>query len=140
VRRRFWGPDIAFTLDARDMVNMRRGLKHTADLFFAAGAKAVLPGVYGLPERLLPGEQWRLEHGPSDPRAYTMILTHLFGTARMSLRGCDGVVRPDFGVHGTRGLYVLDSSVFPTNTGVNPQHLIMGAAWLGAERLAEARS
>ena len=138
VRRRFWGPDIQFSLDARDMVTLRRGLRFTADLFFAAGAKAVMPGIFGLPEKIFPGEQWMLEHAPADPRCYTMILTHLFGTTRMSVRGCDGVVGPDFGVHGASGLYVLDSSVFPTNTGFNPQHLIMGAAWLGAERLAEA--
>jgi choline dehydrogenase-like flavoprotein len=139
VRRRFFGPDIQFSLGARDMVNMRRGLRFTAELFFAAGAKAVMPGIFGLPERILPGQEWMLERGPDDPRCYSMIMSHLFGTARMSLRGCDGVVGPDFGVHGARGLYALDSSVFPTNTGVNPQHAIMGAAWLGAERLAEAR-
>jgi choline dehydrogenase-like flavoprotein len=140
VRRRFFGTDIQFSLEDRDMVNMRRGLRFTAELFFAAGAKAVMPGVYGLPERIFPGQEWMLERGPSDPKSYTMILSHMFGTARMSLRACDGVVRPDFGVHGTRGLYVLDSSVFPTNTGVNPQHLIMGSAWLAAERLSEVRN
>jgi choline dehydrogenase-like flavoprotein len=140
VRKRFFGADIQFSLNARDMVNMRRGLRFTADMYFAAGAKSILPGIHGLPERIFPGEQWMLEAGPSDPACYSMILSHLFGTARMSLRGCDGVVGPDFGVHGTRGLYVLDSSVFPTNTGVNPQHAIMGAAWLGSERLAEARN
>lgn len=140
VTKRFFGPDIVFSPDARDMVTLRRGLRFTAELFFAAGAKSVLPGVYGLPERIYPGDEHLLERGPDDPACYSMILSHMFGTARMSLRGSDGVVRPDFGVHGTRGLYVLDSSVFPTNTGVNPQHLIMGAAWLGAERLAEARA
>ena len=35
----------------------------------------------------------------------------------------------------TRGLYVVDSSVFPTNLGVNPQHTIMALATLLAERL-----
>lgn len=131
-----FGADIVFDLDRRDMVNMRRGLRFTAELFFAAGAREVLPGVHGLPERLKPGEEWRLEHGPDDPACYSMILSHLFGTARMSLKGCDGVVGPDFRVHGSRNLYVVDSSVFPTNIGVNPQHTIMAAAWLAAERMA----
>ena len=65
-----------------------------------------------------------------------MVLTHLFGTARMSLRAGDGVVGPDFAVHGTRNLFVVDSSVFPTNLGVNPQLTIMGMAMLAANRIA----
>lgn len=137
VRRRPWGLDIRYDLTRRDMVSLRRGLRFTAELFFAAGAKEVLPGVFGLPERLAPGEAWRLEHGPDDPRCYSMILSHLFGTARMSLRAADGVVGPDFAVHGARALYVLDSSLFPTNLGVNPQHTIMAVAMRAARRLAE---
>lgn len=137
VRRRPWGLDIRYDLTARDMVSLRRGLRLTAELFFAAGAKEVLPGVFGLPERLLPGEEWRLEHGPDDPRCYSMILSHLFGTARMSRLSCDGVVGTDFGVHGTSGLYVVDSSLFPTNIGVNPQHTIMAIAMRAARRIAE---
>ena len=46
----------------------------------------------------------------------------------MSVRPSEGVVGTDFGVHGTRGLYVIDSSIFPTNLGVNPQNPIMGIA------------
>jgi choline dehydrogenase-like flavoprotein len=47
-----------------------------------------------------------------------------------------GVVGLDFRVHGTDNLYVVDSSVFPTNLGVNPQLSIMALARLAAERLA----
>ena len=46
-----------------------------------------------------------------------------------------GVVGTDFRVHGTENLYVVDSSVFPTNLGVNPQLTIMALARLAAERL-----
>ena len=73
---------------------------------------------------------------PADPAAYSMILSHLFGTARMSVRPQDGVVGADFRVHGTQNLYVVDSSVFPTNLGVNPQHTIMAIARLAAMRVA----
>jgi choline dehydrogenase-like flavoprotein len=130
-----FGADIRFSLNRQDMVNLRRGLRFTAELFFAAGAREVLPGVHGLPERLKPGEEWTLEHGPADAACYSMILSHLFGTARMSARACDGVVGTDFKVHGTDNLYVVDSSIFPTNIGVNPQHSIMAAAWVAAERM-----
>jgi choline dehydrogenase-like flavoprotein len=47
----------------------------------------------------------------------------------------DGVVAPDFRVHGTENLYVVDSSVFPTNLGVNPQLAIMSLARIAAARI-----
>ena len=39
----------------------------------------------------------------------------------------------DFQVHGVDGLHVVDSSVFPTNLGVNPQHSIMAMSRLAAD-------
>lgn len=140
VRRLPWGLDISYELTPRDVVSLRRGLRFTAELFFAAGATEVLTGVHGMPERIKPGQEWMFEHAPSDPSSYAMILSHLFGTARMSVRASDGVVAPDFSVHGTRGLYVVDSSLFPTNIGVNPQHTIMAIAMRAARRFSEARS
>ena len=47
------------------------------------------------------------------------------------------VVRPDGRLHDLDGLYVTDSSVFPTNLGVNPQHTICAVSWLCAENIAE---
>jgi choline dehydrogenase-like flavoprotein len=79
-----------------------------------------------------------LETGPDDPACYLFALTHLFGTARMSVRPSEGVVGTDFCVHGTKGLYVIDSSIFPTNLGVNPQHTIMGIAMHAAKKIATA--
>ena len=135
-----FGADIRYDLGARDMMQIRRGLRFAAELLFAAGAREVWPGIHGLPERLLPGEAGRLEAGPADPRAYSWILSHLFGTARMAARASAGVVGHDFAVHGIPNLVVADSSVFPTNLGVNPQHAIMAVARLCAERLADRRS
>jgi choline dehydrogenase-like flavoprotein len=50
----------------------------------------------------------------------------------------EGVVGLDFSTHAAKGLYVVDSSIFPTNLGVNPQHSIMGLARLAATRVAAA--
>src|SRR5262249_29406707 len=47
------------------------------------------------------------------------------------------VVRPDFRHHTIESLYVADSSVFPTNLGVNPQIPIMALATLCARRVME---
>lgn len=132
-----FGPDIRYDVTAEDMVNLREGLRFTAEMMFAAGAKQVLLGIHGLPERLTsPDQLGLLENGPADPAAYSWVITHMMGTTRMSPRAQDGVVGADFAVHGVPNLYVVDSSVFPTNLGVNPQHAIMGVAMHAARRIA----
>ncbi len=137
VREGPFGADIKYDLTRRDMMQIRRGLRFAAELLFAAGAREVWPGVYGLPERLKPGEEALLERGPDDPGCYSWILSHLFGTARMAALPGHGVVDTDFAVHGVSNLVVADSAVFPTNLGVNPQHAIMAVSRLCAERLTE---
>jgi choline dehydrogenase-like flavoprotein len=100
----------------------------------------VYPGVPGFdavvrdPRRMAAFE----EEGPLDARAYTMSMTHLFGTARLGADPAHSVVRPDFRHHRVPGLYVADSSVFPTNLGVNPQMSIMALAQLCADRVLTA--
>lgn len=133
----FFGTDIRFDFTPQDMINLRKGLRFTAELLFAAGAREVIVGIHGMPERLTNPDQARLlETGPADPACYSFGLTHLFGTARMSIHPSEGVVGTDFCVHGTKGFYVIDSSIFPTNVGVNPQHPIMGIAMHAAQQIA----
>jgi choline dehydrogenase-like flavoprotein len=66
------------------------------------------------------------------------IATHLFGAARMGPDPRTSVVGLDFCTHDLRNLFVVDSSIFPTNLGVNPQHAIMGIAMLAAQRIGSA--
>ncbi len=126
---------LSFKLDPRDLPNLRRGLRRAAELMFEVGAQAVVCPIYGLPRRLQIGQTSLIESAPDDPAAYPLAISHLFGTARMSPLPEAGVVGADFRVHGTENLYVVDSSVFPTNLGVNPQLTIMALARLAAERL-----
>lgn len=134
-----WGTGIRFDLTPEDMINLRKGLRFTAELLFAAGAREIITGIHGMPDRLTnPDQAGLLETGPADPACYSFAMTHLFGTARMSVRASDGVVGTDFAVHGTKGFYVIDSSIFPTNLGVNPQHTIMGIAMHAAQKIATA--
>jgi choline dehydrogenase-like flavoprotein len=136
VHQTLTGPAIDFTVEPRDLVNLRTALRRLAELSFGAGARSVLPGIRGLPDTLGPDDLALFDRAPLDPSAYAFVLSHLFGTARMSRRPADGVVGPDFAVHGRRNLFVVDSSIFPTNLGVNPQLSIMSVAMLAAERIA----
>lgn len=103
---------------------------------FAAGAREIVCPVHGLPQRLRPADLRLLEGLGDDAARYPLAMSHLFGTARMSLRPEDGVIGTNFAVHGSENLYVVDSSLFPTNLGVNPQLSIMSVARLAAERIA----
>lgn len=131
------GTHIEFDPSRQDIERLRGALRTTAELMFTAGAREVITEVHGLPERISSPDQARVfDNGPVDPGAYRFSMSHLFGTARLAIRPQDGVVDTDFSVHGTRNLYVLDSSVFPTNLGVNPQLTIMAVAMHAAERIA----
>jgi choline dehydrogenase-like flavoprotein len=136
-----WGGHdrVKFSMTASDMEHIRKGTSTIARMMFEAGAREVWPGVFGLPHVLRSMDEVRLlEQGPVDARAYSFIATHLFGAARMGSDPRASVVGLDFQTHEARGLYVVDSSVFPTNLGVNPQHSIMAVSRLAATRAAEA--
>jgi choline dehydrogenase-like flavoprotein len=131
----FGEPVVRYALDEADMRRFRKGLAMVARMHFAAGARAIIPGIYGLPYKLGPDEVDLIEEGPLDPRYYIAILSHLFGGCPMSADPRQGVVDEHGKVHGREGLYVADASAIPTTIGVNPQHTIMALASTFAERL-----
>ncbi len=134
----FGRDSIRYSLGEDDVRIVRKALVTLAELLFDAGAREVWPGVHGLPTKLTGHDDVRLlREGPLDPRAYSFVATHLFGAARMGPSPADSVVDPGFCVHGTERLWVVDSSVFPTNLGVNPQHSIMAMSRFCASKVAE---
>jgi choline dehydrogenase-like flavoprotein len=137
-----WGgrDKVKWSLTRADVERARRGLALLARMMFEAGAREVWPGLFGVPSVLKDVDEVRLiERAPIDARAYSFITTHLFGAARMGVDPRTSVVDPHFQAHEARGLYIVDSSVFPTNLGVNPQHSIMAMSRLAAARIAEMR-
>lgn len=122
-----------------DVRVLKRGLKRVSDMMFAAGAREVMPGVHGMPERISSPEQFDAVFSlPDDPRLFHWIAAHLFGTVCMGGPDHRTPLGPDGQSRDLPGLYVMDASVFPTNMGVNPQHTIGAISWLLAERFAES--
>jgi choline dehydrogenase-like flavoprotein len=120
-----------------DVRDLKTGVRRLVEMMFAAGAREVLPGVHGLPESIKGVDEIaKLAELPDDPRLFHCIAAHLFGTAVMGKNSDDSVVGLDCQAHDVRGLFITDSSVFPTNLGVNPQHSIMGLVMVASERLA----
>ncbi|MDP2313088.1 MAG: GMC family oxidoreductase [Pseudomonadota bacterium] len=134
VRAGFGGkPIVRYGFDAYDMERFRGGMVRVAELHFAAGARAVIPGIHGLPYSLGPHELDILRQGPLDPRRYVAILSHLFGGCMMGRDERTSVCDARGKVHGRDALYVADASLMPDNIGVNPQHTIMSLAMIVAE-------
>jgi choline dehydrogenase-like flavoprotein len=132
-----FGDLVRYDLTRGDLERLRKAMRTCAEMHFAAGAREVVSGVAGLPETLTsPDEAALFDDAPLDPRAYSLVMTHLFGGCRAGKDASTSVVDPTLKVHGVDGLYVMDASVFPTNTGVNPQHSIMSVASVAATRLA----
>jgi choline dehydrogenase-like flavoprotein len=134
----FGNDQVRFSLTTRDMQNARKGLKTLCEMMFAMGAREVYPGAHGMPSVMTSPDQLKLwDDAPADSRAYTMMMSHMMGSARMGRDPRTSVVGTDFQSHEIQRLFVVDSSVFPTNLGVNPQHTIMAMARLCATRVAE---
>lgn len=129
-------PVVHYGLDRADMERFRIGLGKVAEMHFAAGARAIAPGIHGLPYALGPDELDRLRNGPLDPRAYVAVLSHLFGGCAMGADARTSVVDGRGRVHGVERLRVVDASVIPSNLGVNPQHTIMALSRVFAEHMA----
>jgi choline dehydrogenase-like flavoprotein len=129
-------PSIRYRPTLRDLDRLRRGCALVARLHFDCGATAVLPGVYGLPFSIGPDDVDLIENAPMDNRAWTWVISHLFGGAVMGASSANSVVGADMHVRGVRGLHVVDAAALPTTLGVNPQHTIMAVATVIAQRLA----
>jgi choline dehydrogenase-like flavoprotein len=139
VDTRFTPERIWAQLSGDDLERLKRGLRRTCELFFH-GTPA--------PSRALIAtrKRWGLSRDTYE-RSIDAISsfdeiqissTHPQGGNCLSGDG-RGVVRPDFRVHHTQGLYVVDASVFPTSLGVNPQWTVMAVADVAAGYIGSAR-
>ena len=121
-----------------DLTIMVDALQRLMELFFAAGAEFVLPGVHGLPEKISSLEEVsgldRLRFRPTD---FTLAGNHAFGSTRMHGDGRFGVVDEDGRCHDTENLYIADTGVLPRSPSVNPMLTTMALAHRTASRLAE---
>ena len=134
----FGGTRLTYQPTRRDLERLRTGTALLARLHFEMGATSVLPGVVGLPAEIGPDDVGLLDAAPLNNKAWTWVISHLFGGCVMGADPARSVVGTDLHVHGVRDLHVVDAAALPTTLGVNPQHTIMAVAQVVAERLANA--
>ena len=136
-RRRGLDPALTWRLDPKDLTILAEALWRLAELFFAAGATRVLPGVHGLPEELRSlDEARRIRTREFRETDFTMAGNHVFSTTRMHGDGRMGVVDEDGRCHETDNLYLADTGILPRSPSVNPMLTLMALAHRTGQRIA----
>ncbi|MBI4307257.1 MAG: GMC family oxidoreductase N-terminal domain-containing protein [Chloroflexi bacterium] len=128
-------PVVDYWPSAYDAAHLIRCQYEAARVLAAAGAREV--------ETLhTPPLRWNKEQGEVglralgeslarrgvQPNRLLLFSAHQMGTCRMGGVRATAVANPEGEVYGVRGLFIADSSVFPTALGVNPMITIMGLA------------
>ena len=140
IRRAGKEPLITYKLNKHDTRRMVRGLAHTAEIFLAAGARAVMSGLPGLGPVTNKGQLEDLKEEAVKPSSLRLTAFHPVGTARMGADASTSVVDPWGEVYGVPGLFVSDASVLPGCPTVNPQISIMAFSTRTADHLARHAS
>jgi choline dehydrogenase-like flavoprotein len=137
-RAGFTGREIDYTPTRGDLDKLLAGLMLSGEIFFAAGAKVVIPNTFDYHEFRTVEELRRLPELVRDSSDITIGTGHPQGGNMLSGNPDLGVVDPEFRVYGYDNLFVCDASVFPTSLGVNPQLTVMALANYAAEFVAKS--
>jgi choline dehydrogenase-like flavoprotein len=137
-RRGTLDPALLWHLDERDMPILQRALWVLAEIFFAAGARKILPGVHGVADELHSlGEAELLRSKKLRPEDLVCGGNHAFSTARMHGDPRRGVVDEYGKCHDLDNLWIADTSVFPQSPSVNPMLTCMALAHRTAHAIAD---
>jgi choline dehydrogenase-like flavoprotein len=137
-RWRSLDPVLNWKIDPQDAAIIRRSLHVIAQLFFAAGARKILPGVQGIADVMTNADEARiLDSEAVQPENLVIGGNHVFCTTRMHGDPTRGVVDEDGRCHDLENLYIADTGIFPQCPSVNPMLTGMALARRQALVLAE---
>jgi choline dehydrogenase-like flavoprotein len=141
-------PKILYQLSEPDKQRLRQGVAEAVRMMILAGAKQVyLPSTEDVPHQLHAStlrpvtvssirEADLIERDLQFiPNRGLLTSAHMQATDKMGADPSTSVVATDFHVWGTKGLYVVDGSIFPTSIGANPMQSIYTFAKIFADRV-----
>ena len=132
-------PIVNYAVSTYDRKHILHGLRQGTRIHLAAGAERVI-SLQNKPtdlRRSMQEEVQRqrlrefdrlIERRGLGSNRVVMFSAHQMGTCRMGADPKTSVTDEHQQVHGVKGLFVCDSSVFPTSCGVNPMLSIMALA------------
>ena len=128
--------------DERDVAAYRKGLRVMAELHVAAGAEELwigaTPRVWRRGDDL---DAWlaELEQMHIGAGGLFMGSAHQMGSARMGTDPTSSVAKPTGELHDVAGVWIGDTSAFPTPSGANPMLTCMALAHRTAEHISGKR-
>ncbi|KAM0252525.1 hypothetical protein ACHAQJ_007700 [Trichoderma viride] len=145
-------PRVEYTPSDFDRENILEGVIGLAKIAYVSGAAEIRAHYYGVPS-FIPNASEQAGHVQGKDPEFTdaafgkwlqqlrtvgnkpptsaFASAHQMGTCRMSASKESGVVDERGSVWGKKNLYVADSSVFPSASGVNPMVTVMSIAdWI----------
>ncbi len=137
--RRGSDPEIRYAPGKQDRARLLEGIRRAALLLFRAGARKVFAGPRT--NATLDAETYLVQLDRPDVQriALRMTSTRPQGTCRMGSDPRESVTGPTGDVHGVKGLFVADASLFPGPLGVPPQLTVMALAARTADAIAASR-
>jgi choline dehydrogenase-like flavoprotein len=128
--------------DPADQAMTRRALEAQIRLHVAAGAHQISALADTLPV-WHQGEDLEsfiaaVQRVPLRAGGMRLFSAHQMGTARMGPDPTTSVASPTGELHDTPGVWIGDTSAFPTSSGTNPMITVMALAHRTAEQLAKA--
>jgi len=130
--------------DPRDQEQVRKGLRVLAELHLAAGAQELWLNTPTAPgfRRGEDLEAWltSLYEKPFGAGGIAMGSAHQMGSARMGTDPATSVADATGELHDTKGVWIGDTSAFPTPSGANPMLTCMALAHRTAEHLTGVRA
>ena len=120
-RRGSLDPKLTWNLHPDDVPILARALWTLAEIFFAAGARTIIPGVHGVAHELHSlSEAEILRDRPLRSTDLVIGGNHAFCTTRMHGDPRLGVVDELGRCHDLDNLYITDTGIFPQCPSVNP--------------------
>lgn len=129
-------PLITYRMADSEVKKLRAGIIRLAEIYFAAGAKKVYPLMPRMPVLESVDDLDELRRMKLRPSDFITTSWHPLGTCQMGRDRNFSVVNLDHESHDVKKLFIVDGSVLPGPTGVNPQITIMALANRAAEGIA----
>jgi len=137
-RRGSLDPKLSWKLHPADVPILTHALWVLAQIFFAAGARKIVPGVHGIaPELHSLKEAEALRDRPLRATDLVLAGNHVFCTTRMHGDPRLGVVNEMGRCHDFENLYIVDTGIFPQCPAVNPMWTAMALAHRSAHHIAQ---
>lgn len=122
-------PNLTYDLGKGDVRRLQAATIKLSEMFFAAGAKSVYPGIDGLPERIRrPRDLDRFREADVSPQELPAASNHVFGGMSMGEDPDVAATNSRGAVHFTDDVYVCDTSLYPSTPSANPMLPIMAIA------------